>query len=90
MQHIELPEDYSLVLQEVGENGEEDLMELAETLNLDGSRLRHIVTSLQHKGLVVMSRSAGRGAWIRLSAKGQKMMQSLWPEAGSTGMSYGY
>jgi DNA-binding IclR family transcriptional regulator len=48
MQHISLPEDYSLVLQEVSENGEEDFAELAETLNFERSRLQHIIQSLEH------------------------------------------
>jgi DNA-binding MarR family transcriptional regulator len=87
MQHLELPEDYSLVLQEVCLRQEEDVLELAETLSLEGGRLYHIIESLQHKGLVVLSRSGGRGAWVRLSAKGRKFVSSLWPEAG---LSYGY
>lgn len=87
MQHIELPEDYSLVLQEVGERGEEDLVVLAESLNFEQGRLQHILQSLRHKGLVCFTTTTGRGVWIRLSAKGQKLSQSLWPESG---FSYGY
>jgi DNA-binding MarR family transcriptional regulator len=87
MQHIELPEDYSLVLQEVGASGEEEVAMLAETLNFDRGRLLHIVQALQHKGLISLTRSSGRGAWIRLSAKGRKFMENLWPESG---LSYGY
>lgn len=87
MQHIALPEDYSLVLQEVGSYGEEDIALLAESLNFDQSRLQHILHALQHKGLVCFTRSAGRGVWVRLSAKGQKFMRTIWPE---TGFSYGY
>lgn len=87
MQHIELPADYALVLQQVGDSGEEDFTNLAETLRFDRRRLLHIVRSLQHKGLVKVSQTAGRDAWISLSAKGRRAMASLWPESG---MSYGY
>lgn len=87
MQHIELPEDYSLVLQEVSALGEEDVALLAETLNFEHGRLQHILHALQHKGLVCFTRTAGRGMWVRLSAKGQKLMETLWPESG---LSYGY
>jgi DNA-binding MarR family transcriptional regulator len=87
MQHIELPEDYSLVLQEVGEHGEEDFTELAESLNFERGRLQHIIQSLQHKGLISLSGVPGRGVWIRLSAKGRKFVSSLWPESG---LSYGF
>jgi DNA-binding MarR family transcriptional regulator len=87
MQHIDLPEDYSLVLQEVGEHGEEELSVLAETLSLERSRLQHILEALRHKGLISLSRSTGHGVWIRLSAKGRKLMHTLWPESG---LSYGF
>lgn len=87
MQHIDLPQDYNLVLQEVGELGEEEITVLAETLSFERSRLLHIIQSLQHKGLVSLNRSAGHGVWIRLSAKGRKFMTQLWPEAG---VAYGY
>jgi DNA-binding MarR family transcriptional regulator len=86
MQHLELPQDFGLVLQEVSEHGEEEIMELAETLSFDRSRLQHIIQSLQHKGLVSLSQSS-HGVWIRLSAKGKKFMSELWPESG---LQYGY
>lgn len=89
MQHIELPKDYSLVLQEVGELGEEDITVLAETLNFDRSRLFHILHALQHKGLISFTDTAGRGVWVRLSSKGRKFMNSLWPES-NPGVAYGY
>lgn len=82
MQHIELPEDYGLVLQEVATSGEEDISLLAESLNFDRERLQHILHALQHKGLVCFVRTNGRGMWVRLSAKGQKLMETLWPESG--------
>lgn len=87
MQHIELPEDYSLVLQEICEHGAEEFDELAESLNLEQHRLQHIIQALQHKGLVIMNYTYGHGVWVRLSAKGRKFIQSLWPESG---LSFGY
>lgn len=89
MQHIELPKDYSLVLQEVGELGEEDISVLADTLNFDRGRLFHILHALQHKGLVSFTDTAGRGVWVRLSSKGRKFMQTLWPES-HIGLAYGH
>ena len=88
MKHIALPEDYSLVLHEVGERGEEDLTELAESLNLDRSRLMHIIQTLRHKGLISLTNN-GRGMWIRLSTKGRKFMHTLWPDT-RPGLAYGY
>lgn len=91
--HIELPRDYALVLQTVHESGEEDFANLAETLRFDRPRLAHIVESLRHRGLIYFSRSAGAlgrsstDVWIRLSAKGRKIVETIWPESG---MAYGY
>lgn len=94
MQHMDLPRDYALVLQTIQESGEEDFANLAETLRFDRPRLAHIIESLQHRGLIYFSRSAGvlgrssTDAWIRLSAKGRKLAQTIWPESGS--LSFGY
>ncbi len=84
MQHLELPSDYALVLQTVQENGEEDFANLAETLRFDRQRLAHIIEALRHKGLIYLNRSSrtGSDAWIRLSAKGRKIMLTVWPESG--------
>lgn len=48
-----LSEDYALVLQQVEEQGEEDIIGLAETLDLDRRRLRHIIAGLHNKGLLL-------------------------------------
>lgn len=87
MPRIELPQDYSLVLQEVADHGEEEISMLAESLNLETNRLNHILIVLHHKGLVCFSKSAGHGMWVRLSSKGRKILTDLWPESG---LSYGY
>lgn len=82
MKKIELPEDYAIVLQQVKEMGEEDFTSLAESLRISRPRLLHIVKNLQHKGLILVSRSTYSDAWIRLSTKGQRLMDFMWPEAG--------
>ncbi|HSX35327.1 MAG TPA: hypothetical protein VLH84_00145 [Patescibacteria group bacterium] len=81
MKHIELPEDYAIVLQQVHEAGEEDFTMLAESLRFSRQRLAHIIESLQRKGLILVRRSTYSEAWIRLSGKGQRVIRSLWPEA---------
>jgi DNA-binding MarR family transcriptional regulator len=83
MKKIELPEDYAIVLQQVKEMGEEDLVSLAESLRISRPRLMHIVKNLQHKGLILVRTSSYSEAWIRLSAKGQRLMNFMWPEAGA-------
>lgn len=78
---VDLPADYALVLQQVREDGEDEFSVLAETLNIKRSRLAHIVGSLRKKGLVMIERTNVGDAWIRLSAKGQKLMGQIWPES---------
>lgn len=79
MQVKTIPEDYALVLQQVDESGEEDLTSLAETLLLDKARLSHIVGSLKSKGLISVDYTA-YDIYVRLSAKGRKLIEILWPE----------
>ncbi|HKU18942.1 MAG TPA: hypothetical protein VJP80_06775 [Candidatus Saccharimonadales bacterium] len=81
MKHIELPQDYAIVLQQVQEMGEEDFTALAESLRFSRPRLSHILENLQHKGLILIRRTRYSGAWIRLSGKGQRLLRTLWPEA---------
>ncbi len=88
MHAIELPEDYALVLQQVNENGEEDMDTLSEYLRLDRKRLAHIIQALHHKGLIYFSRSRYQSSLIRLSTKGKQLITYVWPEAGmNPGMS---
>jgi hypothetical protein len=77
MKTMELPTDYALVLQQVEVDGEEDFTNLAETLNYDRRRLAHIISALQHKGLVhvIWKRQDG---WISLSTRGRRLVQALW------------
>jgi hypothetical protein len=86
MSKIELSEDYVLVLQQIGEEGENDLSLLAESLQFDRKRLLHIVTALQHKGLVKLQK-VKYDTSIILSAKGRRLMRYLWPES-NLGFSY--
>lgn len=81
--HIQkLPEDYTLVLRKIREDGEEDFNNLVESLRFERSRLAHIVESLQHKGLILLQGDGQRGFWIRLSSKGQRLMQYLLSDNG--------
>lgn len=88
MHTVEMPADYALVLQQVEENGQEDFTNLAESLHIDRKRLTHIVQALQHKGLIRVKRAA-QGTWISLSKRGQRLMDSLWPESHASAPAFG-
>jgi hypothetical protein len=80
MKKIELPNDYALVLQQVHESGEEDFAGLADSLRFTPGRLAYILQDLAQKHLIV-SRNAGYGIWVRLSARGKRFMHTMWPES---------
>ena len=81
MRTIELPEEYALVLQQVDEDGGDDFNTLAENLRFDRRRLTHYVQSLLNMGLIAFYRKNSDDPWIRLSAKGRRLMRYLWPES---------
>lgn len=80
MKKIDLPNDCALVLQQVYENGEEDFAGLVDSLRFSPGHVAHVVQELAKKRLIV-SRNAGYGIWIRLSAEGKRFIRIMWPEA---------
>ena len=76
---INLPLDYALVLQQIIEDGEDDVTTLTETLNIKRSRLMHILTNLLNRGLIIMQRDT-YDVRVRLSRKGTRVMRYVWPE----------
>lgn len=77
---IDLPDDYALVLHQIKENGEEDFPSLTKSLPISKSRLHHIIDALHRKKLITV-RSKWNESWIRLSTKGQRLANYIWPEA---------
>lgn len=85
MRKIELPDDYTIVLRLIKMRGKENFTSLAETVRFDRARLAHIIQNLQHKGLILPSRSVYGDAWIRLSTKGQRLTRSLFADSYASG-----
>jgi len=86
MKKVKLPKEYATVLLQIKMRGGEDFIGLAETLRINPARLRHIIQNLQHKGLILVSRSTYSDAWIGLSSKGQRLlngMGGMFPQAAS-------
>lgn len=75
--NVNLPTEYALVLQQIQEDGQEDITTLAYLLSINQKRVVHIVKALQHKGLVQVYDDAV----VRLSRKGKRMMHYVWPES---------
>ncbi len=83
---IDLPEDYTKVLLRIRDYGEEDVVGLAERLDMNQARLAHIIKALKHKGLILVSSATYEDACIRLSVKGQKLTNYLNPNDTRTPM----
>lgn len=87
MKKVKLPADYAIVLRLIKMRGKENFTSLAETVRFDSARLAHIIQNLQHKGLILASRSVVYGdVWIRLSTKGQRLTRLLLADPYSSGL----
>jgi len=86
MRYKELPEDYALILQQIHEDGGDNVDDLVETVRVDRGRLVHIISALHNRGLVTIE-NVSYGPWLTLSTKGQRLLRYLWPE---TAMHYKY
>jgi hypothetical protein len=72
-----LHKDYLLVLKQISQDGEEDLINLEETLRFDQGKLKHIIQALQHKGLVKVKSISNYDIWLTLSTKGRRLMECM-------------
>jgi CTP-dependent riboflavin kinase len=79
-QHINLTTSEAIVLQQVGEDVEDDAWQLAKRVGMTRRHVMSVISHLQHKGLVALDSSVG-GLWVRLTRKGHQLMNYVWPEA---------
>ncbi len=82
-QPIQLTTTEAIVLQQVSEDGEDDVRTLASQLGMSRSSLFATIDRLKHKGLIAMN-SSFDDLWVRLTRKGQQMMRYMWPESQMT------
>ncbi len=81
MKTINLPEEYALIMQQIAESGQEDFDNLSQSLHMARRRVVHIVSSLQHKGLVQLTQETAYGPLIELSRSGKRLIHYLWPSS---------
>jgi DNA-binding MarR family transcriptional regulator len=79
-QIIDLTTTEALVLQQVHEDGEDDLPSLSRQLGISRRYALAIVASLKRKGLLVVTDSYHQ-LWVRPSARGKRMIRYIWPQA---------
>jgi predicted transcriptional regulator len=78
-QSIGLSNEDAIVLQQICESGEEDVINLSRSLNMNRARVIAILESLRKKGLVTVKRTAGDW-WVGMSLKGKQFTSYIWPE----------
>ena len=70
----------ALVLQQVYENGGDEAAMLAAQMGIPRRTAMHVLADLRRKGLMAIDQAYG-GAWVRLTARGKRLVQQIWPEA---------
>ena len=69
----------AIVLQQLQEDGEDDMSLLSSQLGFSKGRIVALINGLKQKGLLVINHDY-KGTWIRLSTKGNHLISYMWPE----------
>ena len=77
---INLTTNEALVLQQVYEDGSDDAATLAAQMGMPRRTAMHVLVDLRRKGLMVIDQ-AYDDAWVRLTTRGKRLVQRIWPEA---------
>lgn len=75
-----LTSNEAIVLQQIYEDGEDDVRTLAQMLGMSAKSVVAVVAHLKKRGLVAISNDLG-DLWIKVSAKGRCLIKKLWPES---------
>ena len=77
---VNLTTNEALILQQVYEDGGDDVVVLAGQVGLSRRTVMNILADLRRKGLMAIDQIYG-DAWVRLTARGKRLVQKIWPEA---------
>ena len=69
----------AIVLQQIYEDGEDDVRTLAQMLGMSAKSVVATVVHLKRRGLVAISNDLG-DLWVEVSVKGCRLIKRLWPE----------
>jgi len=79
-QEATLTTNEALVLQQVYEDGGDDAAMLAAQMGMPRRTAMPVLADLRRKGLMAIDQAYG-DAWVRLTARGKRLVQRIWPEA---------
>lgn len=70
----------ALVLQQVYEDGGDEAVMLAAQMGMSRRTAMNVLADLRRKGLMAIDQAYG-DAWVRLTTRGKRLVQRIWPEA---------
>lgn len=77
---VNLTTNEALILQQIYEDGGDDVVVLAGQVGLSRRTVMNILVDLRRKGLMAIDQIYG-DTWVRLTARGKRLVQKIWPEA---------
>ena len=77
---VNLTTNEALILQQIYEDGGDDVVVLAGQVGLSRRTVMNILADLRRKGLMAIDQIYGN-AWVWLTARGKRLVQKIWPEA---------
>lgn len=77
---VNLTTNEALILQQIYEDSGDDVVVLAGQVGLSRRTVMNILADLRRKGLMAIDQIYG-DAWVRLTARGKRLVQKIWPEA---------
>ena len=77
---VNLTTNEVLILQQIYEDGGDDVVVLAGQVGLSRRTVMNILADLRRKGLMAIDQIYG-DAWVRLTARGKRLVQKICPEA---------
>ena len=77
---VNLTTNEALILQQIYEDGSDDVVVLAGQVGLSRRTVMNILADLRRKGLMAIDQIYG-DAWVRLTARGKRLVQKIWSEA---------
>ena len=79
-QETTLTTNEALVLQQVYEDGGDEAAMLAVQMGMPRRTAMNVLADLRRKGLMAIDQAYG-DAWVRLTTRGKRLVQRIWPEA---------
>lgn len=79
VKEINLTTNEALVLQQVYEDGGDDISMLAAQVGMPRRTAMNVLADLRRKGLMAIEQVYG-DAWAKLTARGKRLVQQIWPE----------